>query len=349
MVAYYSNRLSYQAVEDLVERVTGKRILSDQKIWEVVVNKAIEISGQIESEIKQINSSIAEEIEIASTVDIYSPSAQEILLFDDAIGVKKQKAHRLRREDFGAKTEPEDTHQSNSALQVSEQDSSPPKKSRQTVNTDVVLLEKPQGSFEYITSPINREGQSVFPLEKMITSKLKAHYHNYNHPLPIVAITDGASNIRRRLNRLNPQGITIILDWYHLCKKVREFLSMIARNKSEKTDHSKFLFFHLWRGKIEEVLTYLTTKIEARNPEKLNELITYFTKHKSEIINYARRSQAGKTIGSGRMEKGVDLVIGHRQKHKGMSWRALGSRALAILKVAELNGHWQQIWLTQTA
>ena len=88
---------------------------------------------------------------------------------------------------------------------------------------------------------------------------------------------------------------------------------------------------------------------DTRNPEKLNELITYFTKHKSEIINYQLRRQAGKTIGSGRMEKGVDLVIGHRQKHKGMSWRALGSRALAILKVAELNGHWQQIWLTQTA
>ena len=146
----------------------------------------------------------------------------------------------------------------------------------------------------------------MLPLEKMITSKLKAYYHHDNHPLPIVAITDGATNIRRRLNQLNPQGITIILDWYHLGKKVREFLSMIARNKSEKTDHSKFLFFHLWRGNIEEVLTYLTTKIKARNPEKLNELITYFTKHQSEIINYARRSQAGKTIGSGRMEKGVD-------------------------------------------
>ena len=178
----------------------------------------------------KINSSISEGIEIASTVDIYNPSAPEILLFDDAIGVKKQKAHRLRREKLGAEKEKEDTRESNSAISlernVSKKDSSPPKKSRQTVNTDVVLLEKPQGGFEYITSPINREGQSVFPLEKMITSKLKAYYHNYNHPLPIVAITDGASNIRRRLNRLNPQGITIILDWYHLCKKVREFLSM---------------------------------------------------------------------------------------------------------------------------
>jgi hypothetical protein len=31
-------------------------------------------------------------------------------------------------------------------------------------------------------------------------------------------------------------------------------------------------------------------------------------KHQAEIINYKRRSQAGKTIGSGRVEKGVHLT-----------------------------------------
>ena len=167
--------------------------------------------------------------------------------------------------------------------------------------------------------------------------------------MPIVAITDGASSIRKRLNKLSNNSVTVILDWYHLCKKVREFLSMIARNKSERTKHSKFLFFNLWHGKIAEALNYLKTKIKARNPEKLNELINYFTKHKDEIINYELRRSSGKTIGSGRMEKGVDLVIGNRQKHKGMSWRALGSRALAILKVVEFNGQWQQTWFPQGA
>ena len=181
----------------------------------------------------------------------------------------------------------------------------------------------------------------------MIKSQIKAHYYNDNSPLPIVAITDGASSIRKRLNKLNNQGVTVILDWYHLCKKIREFLSMIARNKSERINQSKFLFFHLWRGKIEEVLNYLTTEIKARNQQKLSELITYLTKHKSEIINYELRSKSGKSIGSGRMEKGVDLVIGNRQKHKGMSWRQLGSRALGILKVLEFNGQWQQIWFPQ--
>lgn len=213
----------------------------------------------------------------------------------------------------------------------------------------MVLLQTPKGSFEYVTSPIDAQGQPVINLEEMIKYKLKSYYQNSEKPLPIVAITDGASSIRKRLQSLSSQGITLILDWYHLGKKLREFLSMISRNKAEKTEHSKFLFFNLWRGQINEVLTYLKTQIKARNQEKLAELITYITKHKSEIINYELRRQTGKTIGSGRMEKGVDLVIGNRQKHKGMSWSSLGSRALAILKVTECNGQWQQSWLTQMA
>ena len=45
-MAYYSNRLSYQEVEDLITRISGEKLLSDQKIWQIVVNKAVEISGK---------------------------------------------------------------------------------------------------------------------------------------------------------------------------------------------------------------------------------------------------------------------------------------------------------------
>jgi len=72
--------------------------------------------------------------------------------------------------------------------------------------------------------------------------------------------------------------------------------------------------------------------------------VGYLQKHESEIIDYGRRQATGKPIGSGRMEKGVDQVIGMRQKKKGMSWSQIGSRALALLKIAELNGQWQQLW-----
>ncbi len=51
----------------------------------------------------------------------------------------------------------------------------------------------------------------------------------------------------------------------------------------------------------------------------------------------------------GAVRRAVDQVIGHRQKKKGMTvrraaWSAKGSKALAVLKVVELNGQWQALW-----
>ncbi len=339
LVGYYSNRLSYEELEKLVERVTGEGIVSDQKSWKIVTDKAVAISSELEDEIELINSRINSEVKIASEVDIYNSESEEILLFDDGICVREQKEERKKKKEKTSQT---------TSCPTSEADSQN-KKSRKMLVSDVVLLEISKGKFKYIISPIDPEGNFLFPIDVSIKTQLKLHYQNYAAPLPIVAIVDGASTIRKHLKNLNEAGITTILDWYHLCKKVREFLAMISYNKNQKSEHLKFLFSHLWRGKVEECLTYLTTKIEARNPQKLDELIKYFTKHKQSIINYELRKQAKKTIGSGRIEKGVDLTIGKRQKNKGMSWRKLGSRGLAILKVTEFNGKWQQAWFPEAA
>jgi hypothetical protein len=88
---------------------------------------------------------------------------------------------------------------------------------------------------------------------------------------------------------------------------------------------------------------------ESRKPQGLSELIGYLEKHQVEIIDYQRRQRSGKVIGSGRIEKGCDQVIGHRQKKKGMSWSKTGSRSLGILKVAELNDRWRELWFANEA
>ena len=187
-MAYYSNRLSYQEVEDLVERVSGERLLSDQKIWDIVVNKAVEVSSNWQQEIEEINQEITSEVQISPTVDIYDPEAAEIFLFDDAIGVKKQKENRERNQELVIELA--------SRGKIEETNSSEPKKSRKTVLTDLVLLQTPKGHFEYVTTPIDEQGKPLIPLEKIIKSKLNYHYQHARYPLPIVAITDGASNIR---------------------------------------------------------------------------------------------------------------------------------------------------------
>ena len=51
---YYASRLSYEEVEELVERITGEKQLSDQTIQTTVVNKAVEQSKQVYIEAKKV-------------------------------------------------------------------------------------------------------------------------------------------------------------------------------------------------------------------------------------------------------------------------------------------------------
>jgi len=329
LCGYYSNRMSYEEVALLVERVSGARLLSDQKISQIVSNKALQLSQEIYKETTEIlDKTDIELIEVNPKVDIYNTESSEILLFDDGIQVKGQKSHRE------PKAKPKGKFGSKSA------DKSP----TQRVITDIAMLQKANQKFEYITAPITRHGQDLLNLADRVKAQIIKEYGRGTVPLDLVAITDGAKVIRQRLVTIFGSAVLVILDWYHLGKKLRGLMSMIAINKVEKSRHLKFLFSHLWQGKTAIALEYLRNHVIVKNQEKWQELIGYLSKHQSEIIDYKRRSRAGKTIGSGQVEKGVDLTVGSRQKHRGMSWSTKGSKALCLLKVAELNGRWQQLW-----
>ena len=88
---YYANRLSYEEVEELVERNTGEKQLSDQSVQNTVVNKALEVSKQIASEALSIleNDTLGLK-DINQEVDIYNAEVKETLIFVDGIGVSIQ-------------------------------------------------------------------------------------------------------------------------------------------------------------------------------------------------------------------------------------------------------------------
>lgn len=332
LCSYYSNRMSYEEVAALVERTSGERLLSDQKIGQIVSNKALEISQDIYKITKATLAGNEDNVlPVNPHIDIYNPEEKEILLFDDGIQVKGQKANR----------QPKAKQENNSQKLLGEK--------TPDVATDIVILQKATTGFEYIAAPINTKGKGLLNLASIVKAKIIQEYGSKTSQLNLVAITDGAKSIHHRLLTLFGVAVTRILDWYHLAKKLRELMSMIAANKLEKTQHLKFLFSQLWQGDTAAALEYLKYRVAPRNQDKWQELIGYLEKHQHEIINYKRRSQVGKTIGSGRVEKGVDLTVGQRQKNKGMSWSHLGSRALSLLKVAELNGQWQQLWFPAQA
>jgi len=252
-------------------------------------------------------------------VDWYDPQSEEVLLLTDAIQVKQQKARRGQGADK-------------------------PTVERETkrVHTEVWLVEQPTGGFTYLTAGINAMGQEVVSGTARVRWQFQQDYAGRSEPLPVIAITDGARTIRRQLAELFDQPVPVILDWYHLDKKVGELMSMVARTKQEKAVHVACLLDHLWHGRTDAALAYLQTAVCPKNTKPLEALVTYLEKHQAEIIDDGRRQRAGKPIGSGRMEKGVDQVIGARQKYKGMSWSSTGSKALGILKVVELNQQWDQ-------
>jgi len=90
-------------------------------------------------------------------------------------------------------------------------------------------------------------------------------------------------------------------------------MGMVVRNKQEKAVHVAHLLHHLWHGRTDAALTYLRREVQAKTPEPLAAWVTYLEKHQAEISDDGRRQRAGKPMGSGRMEKGVDQVIGVRQ------------------------------------
>ena len=336
--AYYSNRLSYEDNEELIRKLAGSQQISDQKIHQLVVGKALEVSHALTEETQRILGDTTQQLPpINAQVNIYEATEKEILCMDDAIQVKGQKATRERIKDHEDQKIAVDPLNNEAAG------------NRVWVHTDVVVLEKKQGGFEYLTGVIDEAGNEPVPLAALIKSKVIQEYGDERKPLNIVAITDGGKDIRGRLLAIFGVTVVNILDWFHLGKKVKQLMSMIAPTQADKETYLKFIFCQLWRGQTEAVLNYLRTGIKTKNPEKLSERIGYLERHQSAIIDYQRRQQSGKVIGSGRIEKCCDQVIGHRQKKKGMSWSIIGSRSLGILKVIELNNQWRKLWFSNEA
>ncbi len=133
LCGYYSNRMSYEEVALLVEQISGERLLSDQKIGQIVSAKALKLSQDI---YKSMTATLAENnqnvLTVNPKVDIYNPKEKELLLFDDGIQVKGQKAERQR--------EPKQENKSQKLLE----------KKAPAITTDIVILQKATTGFEYI-------------------------------------------------------------------------------------------------------------------------------------------------------------------------------------------------------
>lgn len=310
----YGNKLSYNSLSDLLEEQSGVRLYSSGQLQRKIKREASKVSDSQRTSYNGLQLCFPF---VNNSVAIYDSNEEEVLFFDDGIGVKRQKDKR-NQSDY--------------------------EKPTKRVQSDVFSLEQADGTYRYMTDLINEKGDIVMTGEDVLRCEISKSYEGKT--MNLVAITDGARNIRLRLWRVFGIFVMIILDWYHLKKRVNEVMSMMGLSKSMKEIHIKFILNHLWEGKVAACLLYIEKEVQPpkwREIHKKN-LLGYIEKHEAEIINYEKRKAAGKTIGSGRAESSVNQVVGMRQKKKGISWTPGGSKALAILKTLELNQEWKQYW-----
>jgi len=148
----------------------------------------------------------------------------------------------------------------------------------------------------------------------------------------LVFFVDGARDLQNAIvDMYGWRGYKLILDWFHLEKKCKEFLSMIVKGKFVKAVVLTTLLSYLWLGEVDKAIEYLRNidKNSIKNEKKLNELIGYFERNRNNIPCYALRKELGLKTSSNSVEKANDNIVAKRQKHNGTSWSKCGSVSLA--------------------
>jgi hypothetical protein len=153
---------------------------------------------------------------------------------------------------------------------------------------------------------------------------------------------DGALWIWRLGADLLPTA-TQVLDRWHLRDARRRATRAAIPDKALRQPWSVQLEEALDIGAVQSALAVLTVMQWQHPHPALGEFATYLQNHAERIPDYAARQEAGQTIGSGAVEKGVDVVVNRRLKgRRGMRWWRERATGVIALRLAILNDEWDQ-------
>lgn len=166
----------------------------------------------------------------------------------------------------------------------------------------------------------------------------------------LVFLSDGAKEIKEYIQKFfSWRPYILILDWFHLAKRIKELISMCLKlYKDKKGPIIKKILNYLWVGDTDGAIAYIQSfKSSIIKNEKVHkELIAYLQRKKENICCHALRRLFNLRLSSNAAEKSNDIVVADRQKHNGMSWSFDGSGALAVLKAACKNNT-LDLWITE--
>lgn len=139
---------------------------------------------------------------------------------------------------------------------------------------------------------------------------------------------------------------TAVLDRWHLADAQTRALRRAVPEEGERAEWAERLTAGLETGDVAEalaVLAELAEQVTAPAAPAVAEFTTFLREQTARIPDYGTRRRAGQPIGSGGVEKGVDVVVNRRCKgRRGMKWWRDHATAVVALRVAELNDEWEQ-------
>lgn len=150
----------------------------------------------------------------------------------------------------------------------------------------------------------------------------------------VVVLGDGANWITELAAWCFP-GAERRLDLWHLLHRAGEAIDAERLPDDEVAELWQQLTTQLRKGDVDAALDL----VQARLPSEVGQAFAGYLSHQRPWIVDADRLQAeGETVGSGAIEKGVDLVINRRFKgRRGMRWDREAATAIVTLRAAILN------------
>lgn len=185
----------------------------------------------------------------------------------------------------------------------------------------------------------------VFVIPMIIAFLLKNKEQDKNW----VFFVDGQRTLQDMIaEKFGWKKIKLILDWYHLRRKITYELNMGVYRNEKKDEIITTLEQLAWYGETEQAIDFINS-IEAeqiKNKKNLEALAGYFKRNQENIPNYALRKKIGLRNSSNIGEKYNDLIVAKRQKNNGMSWTRDGATSLGLIKMMNLNGE-TDCWLRE--
>jgi len=178
-------------------------------------------------------------------------------------------------------------------------------------------------------------------LSKTITSLIQARNCQKDN---LIFLVDGMRTLHTYIkDKFLGDNYKVILDWYHLAKKVSSELMINVKKSEYRENIESTIKKFLWHGLIEQAKKTISEvdKKQIKKDKSLDTLTNYIDRNRKIIPNYAIRKKLGVKNSTGRVEKENDILVAKRQKRNGMSWSKKGSHSLAIIKCLVVNNQFK--------